>query len=135
MQRMLEEEFDLRITYMDLRFLLDDLEIDLTDPQSAEPEKKPAEDDPADDEASDTMPEDANAELAGGVTVEVDRLNRPGALMSGNVTFSDGVKAGWHVDSMGRLGLDVKDKSYRPTDEDLQDFQMELQRVIQSRGY
>ena len=39
----------------------------------------------------------------GSVTVELDRIVRPGFMVSGNATFSDGVSGKWALDQMGRL--------------------------------
>ncbi len=35
----------------------------------------------------------------------VDTVARPGAMVSGSVTFSDGQKGHWYLDQMGRLGV------------------------------
>jgi hypothetical protein len=149
-QKRLEEEFSLRVTYMELRFLLDDYSISITNAPEAKPvempkqqkasvpvnESQPAMDGEANPDAGQPSGGEAQeTELAGGVTVNVDRLGRPGAVISGDVTFSDGVKAKWYLDTMGRLGLDGVDKAYRPTPADVQDFQIELQKILQSKGY
>jgi hypothetical protein len=67
--------------------------------------------------------------------VELDRVVKAGALVSGTVTFSDGVKASWSLDQFGRLGLSSGKPNYRPSEEDLQSFQEELTRLIQNRGF
>jgi hypothetical protein len=140
-QKRMEDEFNLRMTYMQLRFLLDDYSIEVANAPAQEPKKplapapaesktqEPAADIPAEPQSAQDM------ELAGGVTVEVDRINRPGSVLSGDVTFSDGIKAKWYLDQMGRLGLDGVDKNYRPAPEDVQDFQTELQKILQKKGY
>lgn len=79
--------------------------------------------------------EEPSAAPAGGVSVEVDRLMRPGALVSGTVVFSDGVKATWALDQAGRLSLGASDKNYRPSAQDIQEFQMTIARELQKRGY
>ncbi len=129
-QKNLEAELNLRLTYMDLRFLLDDYGIELG--KKPAPEKK---EEPAVEEALPGEGEAEEMEVAGAVQVEADLINRPGTLMSGAVTFSDGVKAKWYLDQMGRLGLEGVDKGYRPAPEDIQDFQSELQKIIQKKGY
>jgi hypothetical protein len=139
-QKRMESDFDLRMTYMELRFLLDDysIEIGTTTPPARNDEPMP---DAAAETASEASGaetasvEAQDAELAGGVTVDADPIARPGALLSGGVVFSDGVKARWSLDQYGRLGLDGVDKSYRPSDEDVRDFQSELQRILQKKGY
>lgn len=136
-QKRMEDEFNLRMTYMQLRFLLDDYSIDVANVPTPAP-RKPVEtqDSAADAPIDAATPEAAqDMELAGGVTVEVDLINRPGSVISGDVTFSDGIKAKWYLDQMGRLGLDGVDKTYRPAPEDVQDFQTELQKILQKKGY
>jgi len=76
-----------------------------------------------------------NEAAPGSVSVELDRVVKAGAIVSGSVTFSDGVKASWSLDQLGRLGLSSGKQNYRPSEEDLQAFQQELARLIQSRGF
>lgn len=141
-QRRLQEEMTISMTYMDVRFLVDDLEVDLRDPEPTQPE--PTKMDPGAEsdnprEASGQAAE-ANADLfdegrsSGSVSVEIDPVQRPGAVVSGSVIFSDGVKSEWYVDQLGRLGLNPSKPGYQPSPEDIQDFQMELQRALQSKG-
>jgi hypothetical protein len=65
----------------------------------------------------------------------VDTVTKPGTLVSGSVTFTDGQKASWYLDQMGRLGLAPQQQGYRPSPEDLEDFQFELQKELQKLGY
>ncbi|ATC62749.1 hypothetical protein CMV30_01515 [Nibricoccus aquaticus] len=134
-QKKLSEQLKISMTYMDVRFLVDDLDLSLKDAapkvdtsdvskaQSAKP-KSPAaktppagasgpavadQDVPADLEDGE-LAEDPNAfpeeTIPGNVTVEVNKVNLiPGALASGTVTFSDGVTADWIVDNQGRPGF------------------------------
>jgi len=122
-QRKLESEFGLRMTYMDVRFLIDDLAIDLPDTPTAQPTPDLS-----------AKPEEPSAPPAG-VSVVVDKLARPGALVSGTVTFTDGVKATWMLDQMGRLGLDGVGPDYRPPGDDLATFQTELQSALSKAGF
>lgn len=134
-QKKLSEQLKISMTYMDVRFLVDDLDLALKDPapkvdtsdvskaQPAKPKspssKSPAagangpavsdQDLPADLEDGE-LAEDPNAfpeePIPGNVTVEVNKVNLiPGALASGTVTFSDGVTADWIVDNQGRPGF------------------------------
>ena len=129
LQRKVESEFDMRMTYMDVRFLLIDLKLELK--EEAEPEVDTEEEEKASD--SDKPADEEPA--AGGVKVEVDRLVSPGALVSGDVIFSDGVSAKWTLDQAGRLGLDSGDPEYRPTPEDIQAFQLELRGLLEKQGF
>jgi hypothetical protein len=127
-QKKLRDELDLRVTYLDTRFLLEDLKIELKPTPEPEPEKK--EEEPADEEES----EDGAPAGAGGVTLTVDTVLRPGAIISGKADFGGGQTASWWLDQMGRLGLDASDPTFRPTEEQAIAFQKELRTVIQKSG-
>ena len=124
-QKRLETEFGLKMTYLDVRLLIDELRLT---PKDAE---KPAAA-PKDLAAPAKAPEPKPG--LGGVSVSVDRVARPGALISGKVTFSDGKSADWHLDQFGRLGLVPQEPGYRPSPPDLQTFQEELQAQLQGLG-
>ena len=121
LQRRLKEEFDLGITYMDTRFLVLDLGLELKEEEKA-PEKKPEE------ELKAAVP-------TGKVEVTIDELVLPGALVSGRVSFSDGEGGTWLIDQSGRPGLDPDSANYRPTPEDIAEFQVQLRALLQKRGY
>lgn len=136
-QRRLRADLDMALTYMDVRFLLLDLGIDLQDrpekTEKQEPVGQPANE--ADQGFGGQKVLDADNLAGGGVSVTVDSVVRPGALASGTVSFSDGVNAAWMLDQLGRLALDGPSPDYRPTQEDLEKFQQELASVLQQRGY
>jgi hypothetical protein len=69
------------------------------------------------------------------VSVEVDRVTKPGAVVSGTVSFSDGTHATWMLDQLGRLALDAGTPDYRPSEADLQAFQKELKSALERRGF
>jgi len=126
-QKKLQEEFGLSMTYLDVRFLAIDLGLKLQ-------EKKPtAAAQPAKPALASDEPEPAPGH--GAVSVEVDRVMKPGSLVSGTVRFSDGVKATWLIDQTGRLAIAASKPGYRPPPADLRDFQEELQRVLERQGY
>lgn len=161
-QKKLIEQFQVTLTYRDVRFLVDDLNLELKDPApkvdttdvsktSAAPAGVPAkanlkappaqetpgalDTDPADelgDEALDDLPP-----AGGAVAVEVDKVTLlPGALASGTVTFSDGVTGKWVVDQYGRPGFtEISQPGYRPTPADSQAFMQELSAQLQRRGF
>ena len=157
-QRRIKDEFGISMTYMDVRFLMLDIDAAVKDkpepkareegtgkreqgmddvPQTNEPSTPQNDEDAADDVAADgedgyTPPgmDDSN------VKVELDRVVRAGALASGSVTFSDGVTGSWYLDRMGRLGLTkVSKPDYQPSREDLEAFQMALQDKLAQGGY
>ncbi|MFN7139340.1 MAG: hypothetical protein ACK4UN_08380 [Limisphaerales bacterium] len=132
-QKRIETEFGLRLTYLDVRLLVDDLKLMPKDPTPAEPPKKET---PAPGEADAMAPEEeAEAGIPGAVSVTVDQLTRPGAMISGKVTFSDGNVADWYLDQTGRLGVAPKVQGYRPSQDDVIAFQTELQNVIAKMGF
>ena len=65
----------------------------------------------------------------------VDQITRPGSIVSGKVTFSDGQLAEWYLDQMGRLGVVPKQQGYKPTAADVQAFQLALQQEMAKLGY
>ena len=137
-QKRLREEHQVAMTYMDVRLMVLELGAAVKD----KPEPKPVAPAPADaaGDADEPLPdgemESAADAPAGGVHVTADRVVQAGALASGTVTFSDGVTAKWMLDQMGRLGLSsVSQPGYRPSPEDVQAFQTELQNKLASRGY
>ncbi|MCE9613156.1 MAG: hypothetical protein K8T26_02710 [Lentisphaerae bacterium] len=137
-QRKLNEEFGMSLTYMDVRFLILDLGLQVKDRVVKEPKRPPA-------PASETVPdEDLGAaetgeDIPGGgpaaVTVELDRITKPGTVVSGTVVFSDGVSAAWSLDQLGRLALSASRPGYQPSPQDVQAFQMELRRALERRGF
>ena len=111
LQRKINSEFELSpsITYLDTRFAVIDLGIELIQEEEPEEEEK-------EPEAEELTPQ-------GYVDATVDEIVRPGFLASGKVIFSDGMKAAWGLDQMGRLKLDADDPNYQITDEDTLAFQ------------
>lgn len=137
-QKKLREELDLRVTYLDTRFLLEDLKIELKptpEPESAKPAATDAEEEEGGEEDLDEPIDEASAGPGGGVTLTVDSVLRPGAIISGKADFGGGRTASWWLDQMGRLGLDTSDPAFRPTEEQAIAFQKELRKVIQKSGF
>ncbi|MSU51923.1 MAG: hypothetical protein EXS41_00805 [Opitutaceae bacterium] len=183
-QKKLAEQFKISMTYMDVRFLVDDLGLELKNaapkanaadvaktpvngggvpsglpsrvdggpPRPPAPGKKGFLDKlkekvgvgQADETANlpaDDLPEPAGDDLPvppagpGGVTLELDRIVRPGSMVSGTVTFSDGVTGKWALDQHGRLMLETPQKGYQPSPADVQAFQRELQAQLQRQGF
>ncbi len=123
-QKRLESEFGLRPSYMEVRFLVDDLKVMPKDP---EPPKVP--------EKTEAVPATAPAEPSlGGVRVTVDAVTRPNSMVSGRVVFSDGQGAAWLVDQYGRPGLVADTKGYRPSPQDMQEFQIALEKELVRLG-
>lgn len=133
-QTRLASELGAKLTYMEVRFLVDDLKLTPKDP---EPPKQPA----PSPLTSPTAPPQTPAEkptaapASGGVSVTVDAMTMPGAMVSGKVTFSDGNGASWYLDQTGRLGLVPQTEGYRPPQADVQQFQVALQTELAKLGF
>ena len=135
-QDKLNSEFGFRMTYMEVRFLIDDLGVKLKDKPVAAPAPPPAAPTPAAGTTpTGTAPLEEDGLVGGGVSVTVDQVTRPGSLVSGKVKFSDGKAAEWYLDQMGRLGLAPKEQGYKPSQEDLLAFQTELQNELAKLGF
>ena len=140
-QDKLNSEFGLRMTYMEVRFLIDDLGVKLKDkapepPPAPAPAPAGATSKPGAPLGTTPLADDEGGGLPGsGVSVKVDQVTRPGSLVSGNVKFSDGKMADWYLDQMGRLGLAPREQGYKPSQEDLLEFQTELQNELAKLGF
>ncbi len=134
-QRRLASEFELRPTFMDVRLLILDLGLEIYDGSGKVEEPEKAESTPVDPDADEPELDGFDPPPAAGVSVEVDRIMKPGALVSGSVTFSDGIKATWMLDQYGRLALDAQQPGYRPSPEDVEAFQRALQQEVAKKGY
>jgi hypothetical protein len=121
LQKRLKETYGISITYMDTRFLILDLGIELIEESKDEP-VKPEQEKPA------PVP-------TGTVSVTMDNLTLPGSMVSGKVTFSDGETGIWMIDQTGRPGLDPDTPGYRPTQEDIMEFQVQLRALIEKSGF
>jgi hypothetical protein len=128
-QKKLQSEKNIKMTFLDLRLLASELEaVDWTK-QKADIEAAKAEEKAKEDKKKEA---ENKADNAGKTVVEVSRLKRPGALANGTVEFASGAKAEWILDQSGRLGLDKQ--TGEPTQEDVQEFQEELQNILAKSG-
>jgi len=164
-QKKITEQFKVSMTYRDVRFLVDDLNLELKDPapkvDASDVSKTPppvakapgpsAQHAGAADAAAESptdLAADAEAELAdeglddlppgaSSVSVEVDKVTLiPGALAAGTVTFSDGVTGKWMIDQQYRPGFtEISQPGYRPTPADSQAFMQQLSAQLQKRGF
>ena len=145
-QKKITEQFKVSMTYRDVRFLVDDLNLELKDPapkvDASDVSKTPppvakapgasAQRAGAADEGLDDLPPGASS-----VSVEVDKVTLiPGALAAGTVTFSDGVTGKWVIDQQYRPGFtEISQPGYRPTPADSQAFMQQLSAQLQKRGF
>lgn len=121
LQNHMKDEFQIGMTYMDARFMVLDLGIEIQTEKVEEPK--------APDAAEELKPEPT-----GFVEVTMDSIAAPGAMVSGKVTFSDGGTAVWMLDEQGRPGLDPDTPGYRPSEEDVMSFQKQLSELIRQKG-
>jgi hypothetical protein len=142
-QKRIGSEFGLNPTYMEVRLLVDDLKLT---PKDASPPAVPTKLAPESPVGNDTLPggkvgkpglnagAPEGARGAGGVSVAIDAVSRPGALVSGSVKFSDGQSGSWYLDQMGRLGVVPSQQGYKPAPADVQAFQEALERELTKLG-
>ena len=141
-QRLLEEEHGLRMTYLELRMLVSELEVDWS--KHAPPKPEPQADDVVSDEEGDIAELDEEFEddevaadetaAAGDVEVTVSKLARPDAAISGSYSCPSGARGEWIVDHYGRPGLIPAEGSPKPTQDEMRQFQMALMRKLQGGG-
>ena len=120
-QSKLNAAFDSHLTYLETRFLMDDLDLQL----ASEPEVQDATQDSTSDPA--TSPSET---IDGSVQVSVDPVTRPGMVFNGSVTFPDGQRGSWGLDQLGRISLKPEQHGYRPSQEDVAAFQRSLQQQL-----
>lgn len=133
LQKLLKEEFGISITYMDTRFLILDLGIDLIEESKQPADSESEAGTPLEPELIAT--DEATPAPTGSVNVSMDSVAVPGALVSGKVAFSDGETAAWMLDQMGRMGLEPETAGYRPSEEDITDFQNKLRSLLEKGGF
>jgi hypothetical protein len=85
--------------------------------------------------ATSPKPDEPVPPAGGRVAVSVDQIARPGSLVSGKVTFTDGQQADWYLDQSGRLGVVPKQQGYKPAAIDVQEFQLALQDEMAKLGF
>ncbi len=141
-QKRMKAEFDVHMTYLDLRLMV----AELPQPMEAEPEAPagppaPAPEDAAPEQKAEPptrydldAPDADEGKPSPDVVVELDALTIPGTYASGDVIFSDGTKAKWYLDQQGRLGLGSAPEGFRPSPTDAALFQSRLMELLRSRG-
>ena len=121
--KILSEKHSVKMTFMELRLLsseIEDMDWSQFDPKKEEPEE---------DETAGTQ--EVSGEVEEGTQIEMHKVQRPGAMMSGSVVFLSGIKGQWMIDQFGSLDLALEDDTQQPTEEDMEDFQMTLRRKLQ----
>ena len=151
-QDMLAEQ-GVKMTFMELRLIASEIETSFWQKADPAPEPAPEAETPAQEDASadtDNFPPDEDAEgqlppddasagdtptadggepaPRGRTTVTLDQVQRPGFMATGTVSFGSGAKGLWGLDQMGRLRVEPTEG--KPDQLDIQDFQLELQRMF-----
>jgi hypothetical protein len=152
-QNRLAADLGLSLTYMDVRLLVDDLKLTPKDIERAKPadtalpspakgapgaagNRQPSAQAPERGVHAASPPGEPTADpKPARVSISVDQIARPGAVVSGKVNFSDGNSADWYFDQTGRLGLIPQQPGYRPAPADLQQFQMALDAELSRLGF
>lgn len=117
-QARIRQEFEISVTFMDTRLIILDLGIELVEEEKEVPQ-----------------PEIKIVPVpTGKVTVTMDSIAIPGALVSGKAEFSDGESAVWMLDQSGRPSLNPDTPGYNPGEEDIVEFQKQLRDLIQNAG-
>lgn len=151
-QKFLERECGLRMTYFDLRMLAADLQvdwekqdrpkadtsIDVSKAPVQRPQPPPPQPQPQEGADDDEQPEDGGEEQAtpapapadGHSAIVLDETPIPGAAVSGTVTFPSGASGRWVLTRDGRFGLEPDEGSAQPTEDDYAVFQQDLQRKL-----
>ena len=138
-QDRLRSECDTTLTYMETRLLIMELGVKLQDkPREVEkPAPAPAPATPAAD-GEEAVADEAlapDATTGGALKISVDEVPPAGAIISGRVTFSDGVTVQWFMDQQGRFGMRGPAPGYQPPAADIPAFQAELDNILQLRGF
>lgn len=148
-QKRIVADFGIHMTYMEVRFLVDDLDLALKDKEPAKPAPEPATTGTAQPQTADAPPpgdfvDEAPVPAglapetpagAGRVRLTVEPIQKPGVLVGGSVTFSDGQSGVWQMDQYGQLGFVPPYPGYKPAPADVQQFQVELDKELRKLGY
>lgn len=113
------------ITYMDLRVLRADYETE--HPESIAQDEDDVKEDLSEDETDET---ETGQE---GTAVTIDTVKKPGTLLSGKASLPSGAEVVWMLDQYGRINIQPESDA-RPTQADLQAFQMGIKRELEKRG-
>jgi len=146
-QDLLREELDIRMSFIDVRFLVLDLNATIKEkekPKEIEKSRSPEvptsnhdenTESTEDTEEDDFEPSPDPAHGTSTVSVSLSRIAQPGFAVCGDVTFSDGVKANWGITARGELSLAGAAPDYRPSQADVREFQTQLRNLLSGGGY
>lgn len=120
-QKRLQTECGVHLTYMEVRFLLLDHGIEIAEAKPEAPQQPTA-------GSSSDAPAEAKPAQEGKVKVTLDDLQLPGTLVSGKVDFPGGAHGEWQIDQLGQFGW--RALSGQPSPDEMQGFQLELTQLL-----
>lgn len=126
LQKSINTEFDLKLTFMDTRFLILDLGLELRTTKTEPKDENTSEEDSAGEAEKIPLPPSGKLDLS------LNEITRPGMLISGDVKFPSGAYGSWFIDSQYRLGIDPAETSPEPTEEDMKVFQVEIKGFLRN---
>lgn len=156
--KMLFDEYKVKMTFMEFRLMASEIEnVDWsksdakTEPAKTseaadeaaqnddeedeifdEDEEIPDEEDGEDADQTGTSASGEGEKIRTSTTVEINKIARPGAVLSGSVNFGSGASADWVLDQLGRIAL--ANAKGKPDEQDIKEFQIELQKAV-SQAY
>ena len=136
-QKRLKEKFGISMLYLDLRMLVLDIGASVKEaPKKTEPPKPPT-DAPVAPDAEDALydEEDLPAGDMPRINITIDRIMKPGALVSGEAMFPGNQKIHWVLDRSGRLAIDQAPPGFAPTQDEAVAFQHALRDTLMKNGY
>lgn len=145
-QSRLAAELGVRLTYMEVRLLVDDLKLTPKDPEPVKPAAIVGQPPPLERGAGHAAKDSprhpaapggntAPPATSGSVSVTVAEIARPGTVVSGDVIFSDGKRAEWYLDQFGRLAVVPAEPGYKPPPADMPAFQRALEGELAKLGF
>jgi hypothetical protein len=119
-----------------------DIGASVKEPPKPAPPKPPADDndDPGDydDTMGDTLPNapgNPSAPTLPNIPVTLDRIMKPGALVSGEAVFPGNQKIQWFLDRSGRVAIHQAPPGFAPSQDEALAFQTALREALMKNGY
>ena len=139
-QKRLKEELGVSMLYLDLRMLVLDIGASVREKEAPKPADPPAgrpaeKIDEADEVDDDETDDGGNSADLPRITVSLDRIMKPGALVSGEAEFPGNQKIHWVLDQMGRLAIDKAPPNFKPSQDEASAFQLSLRETLMKNGY
>jgi len=118
LQNIIKTQFGHNLSFMETRFLISDLDIQIITPEPAAP-SEPTEPISTDSAPAQTEALNQKNIPESSVSVEIDQIEQPGSYVSGSVTWSDGQTGQWLINQEGSLDLKMGTPDYQPLTEDM----------------